>query len=55
MRVMNWVLGILGFYVLVSGLGLIELGVTVPDMLVGFGVSVFGLALLCVPVFVRSE
>lgn len=56
MRVINWTLVLTGFYVLGSGLGLVELGVTIPDMLVGFGVSMIGLVLLATPlVLLRGE
>lgn len=52
---MNWMLAIIGFYVLVSGMGLVELGSTIPDIFVGLCVALVGLLLLCIPVFVRSE
>jgi hypothetical protein len=47
---MNWVCGLSGFYVLVSGMGLIELSVSIPDILVGGGVSLIGMLLLSIPV-----
>lgn len=54
MRIMNWVCGLSGFYVLVSGMGLIELSVSIPDMLVGLGISILGMLVMSVPLL-RGE